>query len=111
VSAWTFVPSTLRRLMRGQIGAGTLKTIAAVGAVILGEVGEAAMLAFLFSISKGLEKYSLVRISRGLRTLLSLVPEQGTVVREGAEITVCPTELQVGDRMLVRPASVSPPTA
>ena len=47
--AYTFVPSTLRRLLRGQIGVGTLMTIAAVGAVILGEVGEAAMLAFLYS--------------------------------------------------------------
>lgn len=29
--AYTFVPSTLRRLLRGQIGVGTLMTIAAVG--------------------------------------------------------------------------------
>nr|HPM53020.1 cation-transporting P-type ATPase [Rhodoglobus sp.] len=60
VGASTFVPSTLRRLAQGKIGVGTLMTIAAVGAVILGEVGEAAMLAFLFSISEGLEEYSLV---------------------------------------------------
>ena len=101
--AYTFVPSTLKRLVKGKIGVGTLMTIAAVGAVILGEVGEAAMLAFLFSISEGLEEYSLARTRRGLRALLSLVPEQATVLRDGTEITVSPTELRVGDRMLVKP--------
>ncbi|QJY47814.1 heavy metal translocating P-type ATPase [Pseudonocardia broussonetiae] len=103
VGAWTFVPSTLRRLAKGKIGVGTLMTIAAVGAVLLGEVGEAAMLAFLFSISEGLEEYSLARTRRGLRALLSLVPEQATVLRAGQEIVVAPTELRVGDTMLVRP--------
>ncbi len=103
VGAWTFVPSTLRRLARGKIGVGTLMTIAAVGAVILGEVGEAAMLAFLFSISEGLEEYSLARTRRGLRALLSLVPDQATVLRDGAEQVVAPAELRVGDRMVVKP--------
>lgn len=103
IGAWTFVPSTLRRLAKGQIGVGTLMTIAAVGAVILGEVGEAAMLAFLFSISEGLEEYSLARTRRGLRALLSLVPDEATVVRDGIEITLAPSELRLGDRMLVRP--------
>jgi cation-transporting ATPase G len=101
--AYTFVPSTLRRLLRGQIGVGTLMTIAAVGAVILGEVGEAAMLAFLFSISEGLEEYSLVRTRRGLRSLLTLVPDEATVLRDGREVVVVPGELQVGDLMLVKP--------
>lgn len=103
VGAYTFVPSTLRRLANGKIGVGTLMTIAAVGAVILGEVGEAAMLAFLFSISEGLEEYSLARTRRGLRALLSLVPEQATVLRQGAEIVVAAAALRVGDRMLVKP--------
>lgn len=103
IGAATFVPSTLRRLVKGQIGVGTLMTIAAVGAVILGEVGEAAMLAFLFSISEGLEEYSLARTRRGLRALLSLVPDQATVRRDGTETTISPSELRVGDRMLVKP--------
>ncbi|MBW0274458.1 ATPase P [Nocardia sp. MH4] len=101
--AYTFVPSTLRRLARGKIGVGTLMTIAAVGAVTLGEIGEAAMLAFLFSISEGLEEYAVARTRRGLRALLKLVPEQATVLRDGAETVVSPAELRVGDRMLVRP--------
>ncbi|WP_156781288.1 heavy metal translocating P-type ATPase, partial [Mycobacterium gordonae] len=103
VGAYTFVPSTLRRLAKGKIGVATLMTIAAVGAVILGEVGEAATLAFLFSISEGLEEYSLARTRRGLRALLSLVPDRATVLRDGAEIIVAPTELVVGDAMLVKP--------
>ncbi|MBD3778060.1 MAG: cation-transporting P-type ATPase, partial [Micrococcales bacterium] len=57
IAAYTFVPGTIRRLRRGKIGVGTLMTIAAVGAVILGQVEEAAMLAILYSISEGLEEY------------------------------------------------------
>ena len=101
--AYTFVPSTVRRLAQGKIGVGTLMTIAAVGAVLLGEVGEAATLAFLFSISEGLEEYSLVRTRRGLRALLSLVPDEATVLRDGTEIVVAPAELRVGDVMVVKP--------
>ena len=103
VGAWTFVPATLRRLVRGRIGVGTLMTIAAVGAVLLGEVGEAAMLAFLYSISEGLEEYSVARTRRGLRALLELVPAQATVVRGGVERTVAPERLRVGEIMVVRP--------
>ena len=103
VAGWTFVPSTLRRLAQGKIGVGTLMTIAAVGAVLLGEVGEAAMLAVLYTIAEGLEEYSVARTRRGLRALLDLVPAQATVLREGAERTIDPGELVVGDTLVVRP--------
>lgn len=103
VGASTFAPSTLRRLTGGQIGVGTLMTIAAVGAVALGQVGEAATLAFLFSISEGLEEYAVARTRRGLRALLSLVPDQATVLREGTETVVATAELHVGDQMIVKP--------
>ena len=103
LGAWTFVPGTLRRLAKGKIGVGTLMTIAAVGAVILGEVAEAAMLAFLYSISEGLEEYAVARTRRGLRALLSLVPAEATILRDGSQVTVAPADLSVGDLLLVRP--------
>ncbi|WP_430333607.1 heavy metal translocating P-type ATPase [Rhodococcus sp. ACT016] len=103
VAGSTFVPSTVKRLARGRIGVGTLMTIAAVGAVLLGEVGEAAMLAVLFSISEGLEEYAFTRTRRGLRALLSLVPDTATVLRGGREETVSAADLEIGEVMIVRP--------
>ena len=103
VGGSTFVPSSLKRLAQGRIGVGTLMTIAAAGAVVLGQVGEAAMLAFLFSISEGLEEYAVARTRRGLRALLSSVPDQATVLRQGTETVVATAELRVGDQMIVKP--------
>jgi heavy metal translocating P-type ATPase len=103
VAGWTFVPSTLRRLAKGKIGVGTLMTIAAAGAVALGQVEEAAMLAFLYAISEGLEEYSVARTRRGLRALLDLVPAEARVLRNGTEVTVSPSGLVLGETMIVRP--------
>lgn len=103
VGGSTFVPDTVRALVRGRLGVGTLMTVAAVGALILGEVGEAATLAFLFSISEALEGYALRRTTHGLRALLSLAPPEATVLRDGRQTVVAAQELEPGDLLLVRP--------
>jgi cation-transporting ATPase G len=101
--AATFVPGALRNLRHGRIGVGTLMTIAAIGAVALGQIAEAAMLGILFSIAEGLEHYAVTRTRRGLRALLSLVPPTASVLRGGREITVSPDDLAIGDVMILRP--------
>lgn len=78
-------------------------TIAAVGAVALGEYGEAASLAFLFSISEALEGWAVARTRRGLRALLSLVPPRVTLKRGLLTDEVEPAALQIGDVMIVGP--------
>ncbi|MGW2014054.1 heavy metal translocating P-type ATPase [Streptomyces sp. NPDC001927] len=103
VGAATFVPGTVRGLLKGRLGVGLLMTIAAVGAVALGEYGEAATLAFLFSIAEGLEGYAVARTQHGLRALLDLVPPTATVRRGGTETEVAAADLRVGDVLLVRP--------
>jgi cation-transporting ATPase G len=103
IGAATFVPGTLRGLRRGRIGVGLLMTLAAAGAVALGNYGEAAMLAVLFSVAEGLEEYAVARTQHGLRALLSLVPPIATVLRGGAELQVAPEELLVGDVLVVKP--------
>ncbi|MGE4428525.1 MAG: heavy metal translocating P-type ATPase [Solirubrobacteraceae bacterium] len=102
VGGLTFIPQSIRALGRGRLSVGTLMTIAAIGAVLLGEVAEAATLAFLFSISEAMESYAMTRTRQGLRALMDLVPDRATVRRDGVERDVDPAELQIGDALLVR---------
>ncbi len=99
--AYTFVPGTLLRLIRGRIGVGLLMTIAAVGAVILGHVGEAAALAFLFSLSEALEDRAMDRAKEGLRALLSLIPDTARVERNGAAETIPVAQIRELDLLVV----------
>ena len=102
---WTFIPGSLRQLVvgrgRSRMGVGLLMTIAAIGAVLLGHVGEAAALAFLFSISETLEDRAMDRAQQGLRALLSLMPNTARVVRNDAETTVPASEVRVSDVLVV----------
>lgn len=102
---WTFIPGSLRQLVtskgRSRMGVGLLMTIAAVGAVLLGHVGEAAALAFLFSISETLEDRAMDRAQQGLRALLSLMPNTARVVRDDVETTVPASEVQTSDVLVV----------
>ena len=102
---WTFIPGSLRQLVtskgRSRMGVGLLMTIAAVGAVLLGHVGEAAALAFLFSISETLEDRAMDRAQQGLRALLSLIPNTARVVRDDVETTVPASEVQASDVLVV----------
>ncbi|WP_084635220.1 heavy metal translocating P-type ATPase [Propionicicella superfundia] len=99
--AYTFVPGTVRRLVRGRIGVGLLMTIAAIGAVLLGHVGEAAALAFLFSLSETLEDRAMDRAREGLRALLTLIPETVRVSRPGGDATIPAADVRAGDILVV----------
>ena len=103
--AWTFVPGTIRRLFtakgRGRLGVGLLMTIAAIGALLLGHVGEAAALAFLFSIAETLEDRAMDRAQHGLRALLSLIPETARVSRPTGEQTIPVADVRELDILIV----------
>ncbi|MGW0037545.1 heavy metal translocating P-type ATPase [Gordonia sp. NPDC003376] len=104
IAGLSFVPSAVVALVRHRhIGVGTLMTIAAIGAIALGQFAEAAMLGVLFSIAEGLEHHAVTKTRRGLRALLALVPPSASVLRGGIEMQVAPDELRVGDVMVVRP--------
>ncbi len=85
-----------------------LTTVAALGAVWIGELGEAATLIFLFAISEALEDYNADRARRVLGELSQLTPD--TALRLiGTETEKVPAAaLQPGDRVLVQPGERIP---
>jgi cation-transporting ATPase G len=101
--AYTFVPGAIRRLLRGRLGVGLLMTIAAIGAVLLGKVAEAAALAFLFSIAEALEDRAMDRARQGLRALLDLIPNTARVSRLSGDEEIPAADVRELDLLVVRP--------
>lgn len=90
-------------LWHKQVNVDLLMVTAALGAAAVNAWGEGAVLLGLFSTSNALEHAALERTRRAVRSLMDLSPETATVIRNGREIVLHVTELQLGDRVLVRP--------
>ncbi len=59
-----------------------LMAVASAGALGIGEFGEAATVILLFTLGEALEAYSAERARGSLRSLISLQPQEATVLRE-----------------------------
>lgn len=103
IAAFEIAPKAWASLRGRRLGIHLLVTVAVIGAVAIGEWGEAATVAFLFALSEALEALSLERAKRSVRSLLLVAPETAERIEEsGATRTVEATGLRVGDRVLVR---------
>lgn len=85
-----------------------LMTIAAVGALLIGEWAEAASAMFLFSLAQLLEARSMDRARNAIRRLLDLAPKEATALRSGEEVRLPVDRIAVGELVLLRPGERIP---
>ena len=85
-----------------------LMTLASIGAIAIGEYFDAAMVMFLFSLGNALESRTVDRARESVRSLVDLFPTQARVIRDGKEVMIPATEVQVGDIFVVRPGEKIP---
>lgn len=90
----------------------TLMTVAALGALFLGETAEAAMVLLLFMLGEHLEAYAAGRARAGVTALMALVPDQALRIRTTAEgerrEEVAADELRPGDIIEIAPGARLP---
>ena len=86
----------------------TLMSVAALGALYLGETVEAAMVLLLFLIGERLEAFASSRARSGVQALMALVPENTTKIVNGERIDTAVSELAPGDIIEVSPGSRLP---
>jgi Cd2+/Zn2+-exporting ATPase len=83
ISGAPFVIKGLRSMfLAHRITIDILVGLAAIGAVVIGESGEAATVVLLFTLGEALEAYSAERARDSLRSLFSLQPQEAIVLRE-----------------------------
>ncbi len=85
-----------------------LMTIAAVGALLIGETLEAATVVFLFAVGEALEAFSTERARQSIRSLMTLVPETALELHGDHEHVVPIADLAVDDLILVKPGERIP---
>lgn len=79
-----------------------LVTIAVVGALIIGEFVEAAVVSFLFIFGAWLEARTLEKTRRSLRDLVDMAPQEAQVMRDGVAVTVSVDDVLEGDHVVVQ---------
>ncbi len=92
-----------------------LMIVAAIGAAILGLwqqeyylLVDGAVLILIFAISGALESIAMHRTERNIRSLMQLAPDTARLFMNGQEQMVPTQQLQVGDRVLVKPGELIP---
>lgn len=95
-------------LFKGIINENLLITISVIGATALGEYMEGLMVIFLYTIGKVLEKLAVDKSRKSIEKLTNLQPEYAVVVRDEKEIRVEPSEVNVGEVIIVKPGERVP---
>lgn len=96
-----------RNLVRFEFDMKTLMTIAVIGAAIIGEWEEAAVVVFLFAVSEALEAYSMDKARQSIRQLMDIAPPTATIKRAHGEhfheMELPTEEIEIGDILIVKP--------
>lgn len=85
-----------------------LVTIAVIGALLIGEYVESAVVTFLFLFGAYLEGKTLQKTRSSIRELIEMAPEEATVIRNGGKVTISVDDVEIGDRIIIHPGGKIP---
>lgn len=89
-------------IVRHDITAGVMGSVAMIAAVIVGEYSAAAVVVLMMSLGEWLENLTVARAEHALHDLARLIPATVTVRRDGRDTTLPLDQIVVGDTLLVR---------
>ncbi len=103
IGGYSLFKTGIQNLFHLEFDMRTLMTIAIIGAAIIGEWSEGAIVVILFAISEALERYSMDKARASIQTLMDIAPKEAQVRRGDKEVMVAVAEIEIGDILLVKP--------
>lgn len=100
--------STLRRLLRGEMGVDLIAVLAMAGALALGEYLAGAIIAVMLTGGNALERFAVARARRELSALIKRAPTTAHRRAGGDIIDIGVDEVALGDLLIVKPGEVVP---
>jgi P-type Cu+ transporter len=100
--------TSLEGLFEGKVGADVALAIACIAAILLNEPLVAAEVVFIGMAGECLESFTFERTRRAVRKIVEVFPRRCWVLRDGQEVRVFTHDLQVGDRVVIKPGGRIP---
>ena len=85
-----------------------LMMIATIGAFVIGEYPEAVFVMLFYQVGELFQSIAVGRSRKSIAALMDIRPDTATVERDGAEVTLSPDEVKVGEVIVVRPGEKIP---
>ena len=96
---WKAVRNTLRGNLFDE---NFLMTIATIGAFVIGEYIEAVAVMMLYQIGELFQRYAVAKGRKNIAELMDIRPETATILVDGVEREVHPSEIAIGDKVIVK---------
>ena len=101
--------STTKNIGKGRIfDENFLMTVASIGAVAVGEIGEGVIVMLLYQLGELLQSIAVGSSRRSVTELLELKSERAILLQDGKQVEVTPEELKVGDVVVVKAGEKAP---
>ena len=107
-AGWPIAKTAFQALRYKTFSIDLLVTIAVTGALVIGELVEAGVVAFLFVFGSWIEARSMERTRRSVSDLIDMAPQEADVIRDGETVTVPASGVKVGEHVVVRTGSRVP---
>ena len=105
---WVVFPRALRAAINRALDMNVLMSVAAIGAAVIGQWGEAASAMFLFAVAQLLEARAMDRARNAIGALMELSSTEATVRRNGQELLVPVAEIEPGEVIVLKPGQRVP---
>lgn len=106
---WHGLKDTIHHLLHGELNIHFLMIAAAIGAAIIGQWVEGAILLLLFSISGSLESFALDKSRNAIHSILQLRPAEALLKDgDGSEVRKPVEEITPGTIVIVKPGEYIP---
>ena len=80
-----------------------LMSLATIGAFFIGEYSEGVAVMLFYSVGELFQDAAVNRAQRSIKALLDIRPDSVTVLRDGRELVVKPSEVLIGETIQVKP--------
>lgn len=109
VIGYDVVKDAVLNIVHGQLlDEKFLMTLATVGAFATGDYKEAVAVMLFYQVGELFQSIAVGKSRKSIAALMDIRPDSARVIRDGAEVTVSPDEVAIGETIVVHPGEKIP---